>query len=150
MPDPSRFIAGLVGQKVARAAALLPQTAQTDYFTVSGGKVLILGILGEVTVALGATATNAKLVHNPTAAGVADTDLCAVAAVASDPVGTQYGVTGVPADALQKGAFVPLPQRTLVLQPGTIALNTSASNTGQTKWTVFYLPLDSGARVIAA
>jgi hypothetical protein len=150
MPDPSKYTAGLVGQKVNRAAAALPQTAQTDYFTISGGKVMVLGILGEVTTVMGATASNLKVVHNPTAAGVADTDLCAVAATANDPVGTQYGITGIPSDALQKGGFVPLPQRPLILQPGTIALNASGSNTGQTKWTVFYLPLDTGAKIAAA
>ena len=39
----------MFGAKVDRAAASLPQTAQTAYFTVAGGRVLVTAIIGEVT-----------------------------------------------------------------------------------------------------
>jgi hypothetical protein len=35
----------------------------------------------------------------------------------------------------------------LVLSEGTIDLTTAASNTGDVKWDMFYIPLDTGATV---
>ena len=50
---------------VTRAAANLPQTTATNYFTVTG-RVLITQIYGIVTTAIENQACNAKLVANLT------------------------------------------------------------------------------------
>jgi hypothetical protein len=135
---------------VNRAAANTPQTTTTPYFTVSGGKVLVLGIYGEVTTVLGAGENNLKLIANPTTG--ADVDLCVQLDTDADAAGTMYNITGTVADAMvattsgaMKGQAIPV-----VVAVGTIDLYASASKTGQTKWSVHYVPIDSGATVTAA
>ena len=140
----------LFGTKVDRAGATLPQTATGTLFTVAGGRVLVTSITGEVTVATGATATNAKLVSTPTV-GTA-VDLCAVLAIASKEIGTLLGITGLFSDAMvgaNAGAGV-APRNPVVVPVGAIGLNTSANNTGSIKWSITYVPLDNGASVAAA
>jgi hypothetical protein len=136
------------GQATDRAAAALPQTATGGIFTVAGGRVLLLGLLGEITVIFGGTASNLNLVHTPTVGVVGA--LCAVAATASLVVGTLFGITGVPADALSiLTAYAPLADRHQVLPAGVIGLQASGSNTGSAKWRCFWLPVDVGATVTA-
>jgi len=138
------------GGRVDRATATLPQTAQSALFTVSGGKVAILGIVGEVTTAIQNQANNTKIVSNPTTG--TDVDLCAVLNIANDEIGTLYGITGTFATAMvgvNAGAGVMCSQP-VVVPPGTIDLNCAASNTGSVKWSIWWLPLDDGATVTAA
>lgn len=140
----------LFGLAVERATAALPQTTQSALFTVTGGRILLLGIVGEVTTAIQNQANNTKLVANPTTG--TDVDLCAVLSIANDEVGTLYGITGTFGDAMvgaNAGATI-LPDRPQVVAPGTIDLSCAASNTGSVKWALLYLPLDDGAVVTAA
>lgn len=144
----SSYLELMRGQATDRAAAALPQTATGGIFTVAGGKILLLGLLGEVTVIFGATANNLKVVHTPTVGVVGD--LCAVAATANLAVGTLFGITGIPADAISiLTAYAPLPDRHQVLPAGVIGLSSSGSNTGSAKWRCFWLPVDVGATVTA-
>lgn len=84
--------------RVEKATATLPQSTAAAKFTVSGGKVLICDIIGEVTTIIEAGANNMKLISNPTVG--ADVDLCAVLDIAEDAVGTTYHITGTLADAM--------------------------------------------------
>lgn len=143
----------LCGVKVQRATAALPQTAAGALFTVTGGKVLVTSLIGEVTTVIQTQADNTKLTFDPTDAG-ATQDLCAVLDVTADAVGTLYSVTGTPATAMQDALnFLP-PNKGLaqpiVLKPGSILLDCAASNTGSVKWDLCYVPLDNGASVAAA
>lgn len=135
------------GFRVDKAAANLPQTATGSLFSVTGGRAAVF-LLGEVTTVLGAPATNAKIIHTPTV-GTA-MDLCAVLAIASKEVGTLFSITGVPADAMLGGGQAVRLANAVVCGPGNIGLNTSANDTGQTKWTAFWVPIDEGAVVTAA
>lgn len=138
------------GFRVSRAAATLPQTTASALFNIVGGRVLILGIIGEVTVAIQNQANNTKLVANPTTG--TSVDMCAVLSTANDEVGCLYGITGVAADALvgaNAGSTV-WPTRPTVLNVGSIDLDCAASNTGSVKWDVWYMPLDDGAYITAA
>lgn len=138
------------GAKVDRATAALPQTTQSALFTVTGGRILLTGIVGEVTTIIQNQANNTKIVANPTTG--TDVDLCAVLNIANDEVGCLYGITGLFSDALvgaNAGATV-MPRNDIVIPIGTIDLNCAASNTGSVKWSMFYVPLDSGAAVAAA
>lgn len=140
----------LLGIKVDRATAALPQTTTGALFTVSGGRVLVTGIVGEVTTVIQTQANNTKLVATPTT-GTA-VDICAVLDITADEVGCLYGITGVFSDAMvgaNAGATV-LPQRPVVVAVGTIRLSCAASNTGSVKWSLTYIPLDDGAQVVAA
>lgn len=141
----------VLGPRVNRAAAALPQTATGTIFTITGGQVLVTSLIGTVTVATGATATTLKIVSTPTVGTAAD--LTTAVSVASKEVGTiialNVAVGGALTVATAGGAAIPAPGQ-LVLNAGTIQLTTSASNTGSVKWSITYVPLDDGASISAA
>lgn len=140
----------MAGRRVDRSTAALPQTTQSALFTVAGGRVLMLGIVGEVTTIIQNQANNTKLVANPTTG--TDVDICAVLSIANDEVGCLYGITGLFTDAMvgaNAGASV-WPRNPVILPVGTLDLSCAASNTGAVKWSLFYVPLDDGAIVTAA
>lgn len=141
---------GLLGLSVSRATAALPQTTQSALFTVTGGRIILTSIIGEVTTVIQTQANNTKIVSNPTTG--TDVDLCAVLDITADQVGCLYGITGTFSDAMvgaNAGATI-IPARMIVIPVGTVDLSCAASNTGSVKWTLTYVPLDAGASVTAA
>lgn len=142
----------LVGTKVDRATAALPATTQSAIFTVSGGRVLVTGLVGEVTTVMGATATNLKVTANPTTG--TDVDLASNAAVTSKEVGSLITLPAASGSALvvkNGGGGGQLPAHNPYVVPvGTIDLVTDATDTGSVKWSLTYVPLDNGATVTAA
>jgi hypothetical protein len=135
--------------KVARATAALPATAASAIFTVTG-RIKLIDIKGVVTTLIQTQANNTKLIANPTVG--ADVDICAVNDITADAVGTVYSITGTLANAMVAttsgaGVFQAAP---LTVEAGTIDLSCAATNTGSVKWYIEYLPLDPGAKVIAA
>lgn len=140
----------LLGTKVDRATAALPQTTQSPLFTVTGGRILLTSIVGEVTTVIQTQANNTKLVANPTTG--TDVDLCAVLSITAKEVGTLFGITGLFSDALvgaNAGATV-LPRNPVVIPVGSIDLSCAASNTGSVKWSITWVALDDAASVAAA
>jgi len=134
---------------VERAAAVIPNNTATPYFTITG-RVLITQIVGEVTTVVSGTATDIKLIANPTVG--ADVDLCTATTITDDAVGTMYNITGTLSDALvatTSGAVI-AQASAIIVAAGTIDLDSSATQTGYTKWTVHYIPLDSGSKVVTA
>lgn len=154
-PLGSLFLAQF-GQQVQKATGVVAN-GETPLFTIAGGKVLVTGLLGFVTVAIGATASNAKLVFDPTAAGT-DFDLCTATAITSDAVEQQYtiaatmeGGVGALLVAGTVGQCNPFFDKPLSLTPGQIHQNLSADPVGgEITWRVWYLPIDTGATVVAA
>jgi hypothetical protein len=138
---------------VERATAALPQTTAGALYAVTGGRILLTGLIGEVTTVIQTQANNTKLTFDPTDAG-ATQDLCAVLDVSADAVGTMYSITGTPATAMQDGLNFLSPNKLLaqavILKPGSILLDCAASNTGSVKWTAFWVPIDGTARLAAA
>lgn len=140
---------GLKVYRVERATAALPQTAQSALFTVTG-RVLVTQIVGEVTTVIQTQANATKIVANPTVG--ADVDLCATDDITADAVGTLYNITGTLADAMvatTSGAFV-AQAAPVAVAAGTIDLSCAASNTGSVKWTIHYIPLDTGSNIVTA
>jgi hypothetical protein len=132
---------------VRKAAANLPQGTAAAKFTVSG-TVAITDIIGEVTTAIEAGANNMKLIANPTSG--ADVDLCTTVDIDAAAVGTKFNITGTLTDAMAKNtgaAFTYTGASIVIVKAGTIDLSCSASKTGQIKWTLYYVPIDAGARV---
>jgi hypothetical protein len=143
-----------INQIVERATAALPQTADAALFRITGGKIRVLGIYGEVTTVIQTQADNTKIKFNPLGTG-SDVDLCAVLDISADAVGTLYSITGTVATAMKSTTlWVVLPADDiaapgLVLSPGDIELDCAASNTGSVKWTLVYENIDVGANVAA-
>lgn len=140
----------VLGARVERADASLPQTAAEALFTVTGGKVLITGIVGEVGTVIETQANNTKLTANPTVG--TSVDICAVLSITADEAGTLYSITGTLTDALvgTTAGAVAAQAKNVIVNAGTIDLNCAASNTGTIAWTVFYVPIDDGAAIEAA
>jgi hypothetical protein len=149
--DGAAFLKALLGLKVSRATATLPQTAQAAIFTVATGRVIVTSLVGTVTTATGATATNLSVIGNPTTG--TDVVLASVLASASKEIGATFTLPVTFGSALQVqnagGAGTPLGTG-FILNPGTLDILTSASNTGSIQWTVTYVPLDDGASITAA
>lgn len=140
------------GILVTKAAQNLPQTATANLFTVSG-TVLVTGLLGVVTTACGATVTTLAL---GTAPGGATASIATATAITSKTVGTvlaPVGASGVAGALLVAGAaFVQSPPTALspfVIGAGitNITWTTSANDTGQVQWYLWYTPIDSDGSV---
>ncbi len=139
----------VIGERVSRATATLPQTATGDLFTVTGGRVLIIQLLGEVTTIVQNQANDTKLSHDPDVG--AAVDICTALDIANDAVGVNYGITGAVGDALvgASHAYLVAQANPIILPAGVITLTCAASNTGSVKWDILYVPIDEGARIEA-
>lgn len=139
------------GILVSKGTATLPQTTDAALFTISGGRVLVLALVGEVTTVIQTLANNTKIKFNPTATG-ADQDLCAVLNITADVVGELYTISGTVAEAMRSILLVgnPILQDAIILSEGDIELDCAASSTGSIQWDILYVPFDNGATVVAA
>ena len=122
-------------------------------FTVSGGRIFLWSLFGNVTTVIGGTATSLLLRANPTTGS--DTDLCAAGVITSAPVGSLFAITGTTTDALTvvlatQGA-IRSSTTPLIIQPGTIDLIVSSGGTtGAVDWYAAFDPVDAGATLVAA
>ena len=138
-----------VGIRVEKAAATLPATTYGALFTIAGGRVIIMAIVGEVKTICDATVTNLKLTATPTT-GTA-VDVATNVAIANKEVGTLFGVSAYGSALVASNAgSTAIAQTPFVVPIGTLGLTTSATNTGAAKWVVCYVPLDDGASVVSA
>lgn len=148
-----KFMELVLGFRVDRATASLPQGTDGALFTISGGRVLMTAIVGEVTIAIQNQANATKLKLNPDATG-ADQDLCGTLDIDNDAVGELYTIDGTVGNALRSDLLIGLNSLYgaggLILSEGDIELDCAASNTGSVAWSMWYLPLDRGATVAAA
>jgi len=149
---------GAHGIYLTRAAAIVPQTATTTFYTVTGLVALYACIL-EVTTAIQAQADAIKWRHTPTGGAVGDVsgtiDINAFAvgdfivmqgptdAGAASQALTQVGATG-------GGTGLTLLHRPIALRAGALGLNAAASNTGNIKGHLIYQPLLPGSKIVAA
>ena len=144
------LLAQHLGIRVDRATDTLPQTTSEDIFTIAGGRVLMTGILGEVTTVCGAGVGNLSLEHNPTAAGTT-TAITGATAGANLEAGSLISMDGTAATGLilAVGGGVAMQSKPVALTAGTVTFKTSGSDTGSIKWSMFYVPIDDGAYVTA-
>lgn len=139
----------ILGTRVDRAAATLPATTQTPYFHVYGGRCAVTMLLGEVTTVVQAQACNASWESDPET-GTTNA-MCAVVEMNAAEAGTLMSITGTVGDAmiLGKSGAVKGQLAPVVVAVGDLEFKTSATNTGATKWSLWYIPLDDGAYIAA-
>jgi hypothetical protein len=139
------------GLAVARATATLPATTAQNIFTVSGGRILLKYLVGEVTTIVQAQACTLKVTSTPTTGTAVDLS-AASASISGAEVGAKFGLPAAAATGLvfgnAGGILTGLAQ--WVIPIGNISYTTSATNTGSIKWDLIYVPLENGAQVVAA
>jgi len=145
----------LLGTQVIKSWTLPASATTNTLFTVSGGLVAIMGLVGQVTTLIGATATTLALgMGAPGVGGTLDTDgLGTATAITSQEVGTLIGLQAssglggaVAVGSLAgSGVFLTTP---IVVNSATITATTSANaGGGVINWYVHYIPIDAGASV---
>lgn len=140
-----------LGLHSVKTAATLPATTTQNIFTISAGRCAVLLLLGEVTTVIQAQANNLKVTSAPTT-GTA-VDLASNLDINADEAGLLYlvegdgtALVGANAGAALSGVGAPF----FIVPIGTIRIETSATNTGATKWDVWYFALDEGASIVSA
>lgn len=137
-----------VGIRVDRAAET-HAAATTPFFNILGGKVLMTGLVGEITTASGANLCS--WLATPTT-GTAQ-PVCADLDINPALLGDALTITGVGTAAMTYNASATgLPMMGgggVVLNVGTLDFIAAAAD-GATKWSIFYVPLEDGASVEAA
>jgi hypothetical protein len=144
-----------LGARVDRAAALVT-AATVPIFTVVGGRVVLTSFVGEISVAIAATATTLQITHLTTDATAVVTPLCIASAdIQSMAAGRMFTLPAAVGSALDisvgSSAAVLSAAPLYVLKTGNLQLvGSAAPATGTIKWSLTYVPLDDGAYVKAA
>lgn len=141
-----------LGRKVDRATASIAATGSTTIFTVTGGRIILTSLVGEVTTVIQAQADALKILSTPTTgtlkdiSGTLDINAYEVGALISlDGTALSTALSGTNA-----GAALATTRSGIVIPIGAIRYNTAATNTGSIKWSMTYIPYDDGATVAAA
>lgn len=148
--NPATFQQYLLGNKVQGSAKAVPQNALQTIFTITGGRVLVNALFGVVTVVMAGTTPNCKFTSTPSVGTAAD--ITTTTSLGTTEVGGHVGVSAVGSATVVKTAGLNTigAGLGLVVPAGTIGVNVSAADaTGSIQWTLFYVPLDPGAVVVA-
>jgi hypothetical protein len=140
-----------LGTMVSRATATLPASALGAIFNITGGRILIRALIGEVTTVIQTQACTVKVTSTPTVGSAVD--LSAVSAsISALEVGGRLTLPAAAATALVVGNAGGLigDQAKWIIGAGSLGITTSATNTGSVKWDLIYVPIDVGASVVAA
>jgi hypothetical protein len=142
----------ILGIKKDRTTSSLPATGDLSIFTITGGRIIVTSIVGEVTTIIQAQANAIKLKSVPTTgttkdiSGTLDINAYEVGALISlDGTALSTALSGTNA-----GAALSMRGGGIVVPIGAIKLNTAATNTGAIKWSLTYIPYEDGAVAVAA
>lgn len=137
---------------VSRTTNTLPATTTGNIFTVSGGRILVKALVGEVTVAVQNQACTLAIGTAPTVGTGSTTALGTASSIIAAPIGTHVAANpgGAAVTDLSTQAGVLVQAAGFLLDAGSITITTSATNTGSVKWDLVYVPWDTAASVVAA
>lgn len=150
-PTPGASVITDVGKgfRATRATDTLPQSAEENIFTVSGGRVFITRFFGEVTDTFSATDPQLSITTAPTVGTAVvlastvdskDMEIGGFLSVEGDGSALILSLAGA-----VLGTAVPCG---CVVAAGSIVLKSLASQTGSMKWDLTYFPIDLGAAVV--
>lgn len=136
------------GINVSRTAAALPSSTIGSLFTISGGRVLLKVLHGQVVTLLSGT--------NSTTVGLTPLNTGTSAPAILSSAGVIPVAAGSPVvSKFDGGAMIVTVTGSLnaaagyVTIPGDITITTASTVTGTVKWDLIYVPLDVGATVVA-
>lgn len=136
---------------VQTAAGNVAQTGNLTLFTVAGGPIQIIEIVGIVTTSIQSGTHNWKL-NCLSTVGSSSTDISANDDYANSAAGRFLTITGTFATAGSHGAVgAAVAQATLTrMPPGVIRQIADSSPSGQVQWFLRYRPIGTGVTVTAA
>lgn len=143
--------------RVDRDADALPQSSSVSLFGIFNGRVLLRGLLGEVTVEVATVSTDQiSLLYVPDSWSLTQLGTVPISA-GPVPVGAYLSLETRGSPSLNSQLrevdgsrySFPLSVDHLMLEIGTIDLACTASRLGQIKWTLLYEPFDINATVAA-
>ncbi len=150
--SPNGIRTAQLGVKVDRATAVLPSGTLGNIFTVSGGRVLVTSLVGEVTTVLGAGANTITIGVAPTVGVGSATVLGTALTITTAAVGSHFSaaVSGAAVGDVATQAGVVIPATGFLVNAGSITITTTATVTGSVKWSLTYIPYDDAGTVAAA
>lgn len=146
-----RATSGFLVSRPSTASGNTPlATGPTNLFTITGGRILLVALIGTVTTAIQAQATTVKFISTPTAGTAVDLsnatgDVNGKEVGATVVLGATLGSTAVVANA---GANI-VGQGKFLLAAGNINVTFGAASTGAIKYDLVYVPIDPAATVAA-
>lgn len=147
--NPTTIRNGALGLYVTKAYPTLAVETKT-LFTVTGGQVLITTLHGLVTTDI-TVANTVKLQANPTVGTTADLVAATDIGTTDTLAGAILSFDGVAASSIQRGpGAAPTLMRPLVVAAGTIEQVTATGADGGITWALTWIPLTTGATVVAA
>jgi len=149
--DPNALRATALGVLISKVYTPLVVETKT-LFTVAGGICLITSLVGKVTTAI-TVANTVKLQANPTTGTTSDLFAATDIGTTDTPAGDLISLTGVPADAPVVGigaANLYKTSKGIFIAPGTIEQVTATGADGGITWFLTYVPIESGATIVAA
>jgi hypothetical protein len=152
--------ASVLGTTVSKSYTIATETK--DLFTVSG-LVLVTSIVGKVTTAM-TVANTVKLVSNPTTGTSSDLVAATDLGTTDTPAGNLLSISGAPTGSVVQGIGAvgkyPIAKVStdylgavdgIYIAAGIIQqVTTGTSPDGVITWYVSYVPIDTGATVVAA
>lgn len=142
-----------LGNRAKKTATVVASGATDDLFSVDGGAVWLLGLVGIVTTALGAN-TDLDIDFDPDDGG-SNVALSSTLVADSDVTGTIYAMNSTNGGAVVAGtdvAYNGLLADPVLLTAGDILLTVTGGGggTGVIDWYAIWLPLEDGATLTAA
>lgn len=146
---PSAYVGAILGNVAHRATATV--AADQDLFSTSGA-VLLTGLLGRVTTAIGAGSQDLEIDFDPDDGG-ANVALSTLVLVDAAPTGTLFHLNATAGGALVNAldvAYNGILAAPIVLgQAGDIVLDVTGTEAGSVEWWAWWLPIDDGASLVA-
>lgn len=144
--DASAYRKAVLGSVASKSTGTLAATT-IPLFTIAGGLVAVTSVVGRVTTAI-TVANSYKLQHNPTAGTTVDLFAATDIGTTDTALGEIFVVSGVKATGIAVGAN-PRIAPSQIMDVGQIE-SVSAGTDGVILWTVTWVPLESGATLVAA
>jgi len=146
----------MMGIMVPRASQAIVITASPGLpiYTITGGLILVTGLLGKCTVTHGGVANTMSFELDPlaatgaTSAITATTDLGTTSVVGDVAVVVGAPATGPLGGHVELNVLGSTSGKGIVMNEGNIGLVATAANGGWA-WYLFYIPIDDGAYVRA-
>jgi len=147
--DQASIFQTAVGNITRRATATV--AADQDIFSIDGGRVLLLGLVGEVTTQIGAGSHDLEIDLDPDDGGT-NVALSTVLLVDADVVGTMYTLNSTAGGALVATldvAYNALLEAPILCKPGDIVLDVTGTEVGSIKWDAIWTEWDTGGVLTA-